>query len=153
MKIKPRRRRSDDAGGDLTPMIDMTFQLIAFFMVVLNFSTSEQDDRVKVPSSKLAIPEEELPENMVSIQILKQAEKESGRLVDLVISGRSIPMSELGEYLDVEKNRFEGVVATSRVSVFIRADAEAPAGRVQEVIDKAQEKGFQIFNLRAREVK
>ena len=29
----------------MTPMIDMTFQLIAFFMFVVNFSEAEQDDR------------------------------------------------------------------------------------------------------------
>jgi len=27
--------------GDMTPMIDMTFQLIAFFMVLLNFSEAD----------------------------------------------------------------------------------------------------------------
>ncbi len=34
------------AEPDLTPMIDMTFQLIAFFMVLMNFSASEQNDKV-----------------------------------------------------------------------------------------------------------
>ena len=42
--------------GDLTPMIDMTFQLIAFFMVLINFTQSEQDEKVKLPSSVLAKP-------------------------------------------------------------------------------------------------
>ena len=30
---------------DMTPMIDMTFQLIAFFMVLINFDASDQDER------------------------------------------------------------------------------------------------------------
>ena len=34
---------------DMTPMIDMTFQLITFFMVVKNFSEAEQDDRIQLP--------------------------------------------------------------------------------------------------------
>ena len=42
--------------GDLTPMIDMTFQLIAFFMLVINFSDVEQDQRVTLPASELAKP-------------------------------------------------------------------------------------------------
>ena len=40
--------------GDLTPMIDMTFQLIAFFMVLINFTQSEQNERVQLPLSELA---------------------------------------------------------------------------------------------------
>ena len=39
---------------DMTPMIDVTFQLIAFFMFVLNFSEVDQDQRVNLPSSELA---------------------------------------------------------------------------------------------------
>ena len=37
-------------------MIDMTFQLIAFFMLVINFSDVEQDQRVQLPASELAKP-------------------------------------------------------------------------------------------------
>ena len=42
--------------GDLTPMIDMTFQLIAFFMVLINFTEADQDERIKLPTSVLAKP-------------------------------------------------------------------------------------------------
>src|SRR3970040_3129983 len=41
---------------DMTPMIDVTFQLIAFFMFVLNFSEVDQDQRVNLPASELAKP-------------------------------------------------------------------------------------------------
>ena len=44
------------AEADLTPMIDMTFQLIAFFMVLINFSQSEQNEKVTLPTSELAKP-------------------------------------------------------------------------------------------------
>jgi biopolymer transport protein ExbD len=37
-------------------MIDMTFNLIAFFMVLINFSQSEQNDKVVLPTSELAKP-------------------------------------------------------------------------------------------------
>ena len=42
----------------MTPMIDMTFQLIAFFMVLINFSEVEQDQRITLPASELAKPPE-----------------------------------------------------------------------------------------------
>ena len=41
-----KRAESEILEGDLTPMIDMTFQLIAFFMVLINFSQTEPDQRI-----------------------------------------------------------------------------------------------------------
>ena len=40
----------------MTPMIDMTFQLIAFFMVLVNFADADQNARIRLPSSELAKP-------------------------------------------------------------------------------------------------
>ncbi|MEM1303854.1 MAG: biopolymer transporter ExbD, partial [Planctomycetota bacterium] len=45
MRVK-KRKEMEAAEGDMTPMIDMTFQLIAFFMVLINFSEVEQDQRI-----------------------------------------------------------------------------------------------------------
>jgi len=56
------RRQSDDGPSktdvDMTPMIDMTFQLITFFVFTLNFSTAVQDERLQLPMSQLAKPAE-----------------------------------------------------------------------------------------------
>ena len=41
---------------DMTPMIDIVFQLIAFFMLITNFEQTQADERVKLPSDQLAIP-------------------------------------------------------------------------------------------------
>jgi len=46
------------ADGDMTAMIDMVFQLIIFFMVLINFSQDDQNDKIKLPSSELAKPAE-----------------------------------------------------------------------------------------------
>ncbi len=51
-----KRAESEILEGDLTPMIDMTFQLIAFFMVLINFSQTEADQRILLPESVLAKP-------------------------------------------------------------------------------------------------
>src|SRR5437867_5615128 len=56
MKIKKTATSGVSAESDMTPMIDMTFQLIAFFMVLLNFGEGEQDARIKLPGSELAKP-------------------------------------------------------------------------------------------------
>jgi len=50
MKIKS-QNDSVKAEADLTPMIDMVFQLLAFFMVLINFSQSDQNSRVATGKS------------------------------------------------------------------------------------------------------
>ncbi|MFY8202129.1 MAG: ExbD/TolR family protein, partial [Pirellula staleyi] len=41
---------------DMTAMIDMVFQLIIFFMVLINFAQDDQNDKIKLPASELAKP-------------------------------------------------------------------------------------------------
>ena len=51
-----KREGMPSAEADMTPMIDMTFQLIAFFMVLINFSDAETNERIRLPASQLAKP-------------------------------------------------------------------------------------------------
>ena len=67
MRIK--KSKSEILEGDLTPMIDMTFQLIAFFMVLINFTQSETNDMVQLPDSALAKPPDAQLENLVIIHL------------------------------------------------------------------------------------
>jgi biopolymer transport protein ExbD len=53
----------------MTPMIDMTFQLITFFMFVMNFSEAEQDDRIQLPLSQLAKPVDGPVEKPITLQL------------------------------------------------------------------------------------
>ena len=59
--MKFRRKKTEILEGDLTPMVDMTFQLIAFFMLIINFSEVEKSEEINLPLSELAKPPEEAP--------------------------------------------------------------------------------------------
>ena len=50
-------------------MIDVTFQLIAFFMFVLNFTEVDQDQRVNLPLSELARPPDVAYDEPLTIQL------------------------------------------------------------------------------------
>jgi biopolymer transport protein ExbD len=70
MKIK--KADTSVMEGDMTPMIDMSFQLIAFLMVLVNFSADDVSARVVLPESELARPPEGAPaENRIIIQMDK----------------------------------------------------------------------------------
>ncbi len=61
------------AEGDMTSMIDMVFQLIAFFMVLINFSQDDQNAKITLPESELAKPTEAPSEFPIVIHLDRDA--------------------------------------------------------------------------------
>ena len=133
------------AEGDMTPMIDMTFQLIAFFMVLINFTEADQNERIHLPASELAKPAETPFESPITLQLTRQG--------TVLFIGEEVTLSEMVSLLRREKSVLtaKGDDA-SKATVIIRADADAETGVVQELIKICQEAGFEKFALRAKQV-
>ena len=113
MRIRKKRQSNIDE-GDMTPMIDMTFQLIAFFMILVNFTQAEQDARVELPASKLAKPPEKASEQPLTIQLAKIPGPSPADFIAL-IGGDEIPVSkELNGILLREKRAFGRMGRQSR---------------------------------------
>ena len=142
MRIK--KPISNLAEGDLTPMIDMTFQLIAFFMVLINFTEAEQDDRIKLPASALAKPPSAPLENPVFLQMTRDG--------DVIIGGEPVPLAGIRPFLILEATALEFAdKPRADATIIIRADARTAAGKVQELIRICQQLRFEKFALRAKE--
>jgi len=139
------RRGAQYAKGDMTPMIDMTFQLIAFFMVLVNFSEADQNERVTLPSSELAKPAEAPLENPITLHVTKTG--------TVIIGPDEVTVAGLERLLLHEKEFLEarGHDAAKVATIVIRADRAAKTGEVQEVIQVCQKVGFERFVLRARQ--
>ena len=128
---------------DMTPMIDMTFQLITFFMFVMNFSEAEQDDRIQLPLSQLAKPVEGAMESPITLQLTNKG--------SVIYAGELVAVSDIGTYLEREKTvMLDAGKEPSAATVIVRADGRSKTGEVQEIIRKCQEKGFERFALRAQ---
>ncbi len=132
------------AEPDLTPMIDMTFQLIAFFMVLVNFSTSEQNDKVSLPESELAKPAEAADELPITLHVPENGTVVLGGVTSTVEGLRPLLESEL--LMLESKNKKAG-----DANIIIRAHRASLGGRVQEIMEKCQQLGFEKFSLRVRE--
>lgn len=141
------RRRRNKAEGDMTPMIDMVFQLIAFFMVLINFSEVEQDERVKLPLSELAKPPEVSYEKPITLQMT------SGHEVLINANRDLLSIDEARQQLlrEAQIVRAGGDVSIEEVTVVIRADRGAQTGKVQELVKAAQDAGFENFALRGQQ--
>jgi len=140
------RRQSDGPSKtdvDMTPMIDMTFQLITFFVFTLNFSTAVQDERLQLPVSQLAKPAEGPSVDPITLQLMSDG--------NVIYMGEPMPVEEIGGYLENEKRVMLGAGKNlAEATVIVRADGRSKTGDVQELIKFCQEKGFEKFVLRAQ---
>ncbi len=142
MRVK--RRTSEIHEGDLTPMIDMTFQLIAFFMVLINFTDTVQDERIKLPASALAKPPDSPLETPIVLQLTSEGH--------VVYQGRTWTVDNLKPQLVSERQFLEyQKKSVSEATIIIRADSTAKTGLVQKLIEACQEAKFEKFALRAKQ--
>ena len=141
--MRLRKKGDDFVEGDLTPMIDMTFQLIAFFMVLINFSEAEQNQKVTLPESELAKPPDAPFEEPRYVHLTKDNM--------VIFAGDEVPIEEVEGLLARERDVLtrDPTKSASMVTVIIRADLNSKTGRVQELIEICQKVGFEKFALRA----
>ncbi len=142
-----RIRKKHDSGvleGDLTPMIDMTFQLIAFFMVLINFTQSEQDQRIVLPESVLAKPPDAKIEHPLTLHVRETA--------DVILGRRRISFDGIKPILVREASVLKQMgTPVSKCTVIIRGHRFARTGDIQRLILLCQESEFETFALRAKE--
>ncbi len=145
MRIKA-RHSGTNADPDMTPMIDIVFQLIAFFMFTINLSDAEQDQRVTLPASELAKPPETPYNHPLTIHLTDRGQ--------FIYAGEALnSLDELRSALLREKQIIErfAIEELKDVTVIIRADEDARTGLVQEIIQACQELGFERFALRGKQ--
>ena len=142
MRVKS--KKPDLAEGDLTPMIDMTFQLIAFFMVLINFAQTESNDRVVLPNSQLVKP----PDGPIDFPIILHVAQDG----EIILGGDDYTLETLPNGLGRELAVIRAEDKTAKdANVIIRAHQDVAAGTVQEIIRVAQDMQLERFALRAKE--
>lgn len=139
-----KRTSSQILEGDATPMIDMVFQLICFFMVALNFTEADQNERIQLPTSQLARP----PDAPMDFPITLHLTREN----TVIVGGEEMAVNQLRPYLIRERGalQIQGKQPAD-ATIIIRADKSQRAGRVQDLIRFCQDNGFEKFVLRAQE--
>ena len=152
MKFK-KSTSADELEVDMTPMIDIVFQLIAFFMVITNFEQTQADERVKLPRDTLATPPEVKREDTVTLNVGFKRD-DDGKLLDeqpyVFFGDEDARVRDCTKNLQEEQQFFKAIsTPLEEVTVEIRADADVPTGLVQELIRMCQEVQFQRFALKA----
>ena len=135
--MRIQRKHEDSAEADLTPMIDMTFLLIAFFVMLINFNDNDQQE-VNLPKSEVAKPPEKPPEQYLVIHVTKEGKA--------IYGGFPIEVSDMKKRLITYKQLHQNY---KDAVIIIRGDEDAKTGKVQELIEVCQEQAFDKFKLSA----
>ena len=147
------QKRTDAEGirPDMTPMIDIVFQLMAFFMLVINISKTEQDELIRLPASELAKPPKAAPQSPITLQLTGEGivvfggERSEGQDPLLWLRPRLLRERQIIDHTPGRK--------VADATIIIRADRSAKTGDVQRLMELCQDPAirFQKFKLRARQ--
>lgn len=124
--MRRRKTAHDEIGFNITPMIDMTFLLLIFFMVTSKLSKEQKKMDIALPVASAAV----LPEDISNRDIVN---------VDATgawwVSGRTFADDEMAAYL---KDRFK---SNPPLKIYLRADKLTPAKRIRQFMTMATDAG------------
>ena len=125
-------KENDNFDIPLTPLIDVVFLLLVFFLVATNFNQKEYDQRVELPKTGTGAISEFVSGNLV-LNVHRDG--------TIIINGRIIEDSDLNKQLIEWKNNNSGK------RVIIRSDGGVQYSRVMQIMGFCKESGIQRVDL------
>ena len=135
MRLKA-RRKGVQASVDMTPMLDVVFQLIIFFLVSTTFAV--------LPGISLKLPESTTAESTSNLGITITADKNGG----LWFNDKQVSYKTLGDELatfDTKQTK------KSEFPITIEADDEVTNGTIVKLFDVIRVNGYAAVNIRTKE--
>lgn len=131
----PTRRRSYGMSLNLTPMIDVVFNLVIFFLVTSHFARSEAVDPVDLPRATQSVEEENLPHRLaITVPIDKTWR----------VNSREVTLEEIREMLIAGRQHED-------FAVQIRADRAVPYEAVEPLLLECAKLGVTRFGFKTVE--
>lgn len=121
-----RREEEDNFSLDMTPMIDVVFLLIIFFMVSTVFVDFSRKMDINLPTSKSSILDESV--KTLEVEMLKDKK--------IFLSGKPVTL------LGLETTLAKMELKDKKPTAIIRADKSLPYGDVIQVMGILQKKGI-----------
>jgi len=145
----------ETAEPNLTPLLDIVFQLITFFMLVINFASDNYDQRIKLPDAGSARPVEDA-QRVMEDRLVLNVDKSGNLLTGNEIQPINEATKTIKHQADLVKLNLKvtGVkldLATAGLptTIILRADKDASFSSILSLIKACQNQGFRKFALRA----
>ena len=125
------RKKQEDPKAEMTPMIDVVFQLMIFFVV-----TIKQEDIYSKLNANRPAPNQASSSESNDTQI-----KIDIGYSGLIFNGRGVRMNEL-------RSNLKQLSATSKnATVLIRCTMDSPHGRLVDVLDACNQYGMRNLSI------
>ena len=142
------------AEPNLTPLLDIVFQLITFFMLVIYFSNDNYDQRVKLPVAGTAKPADD-SEKASEDRLVLNVDKEGHLLLNGEVMSTAKALHEIKHQADLVKLNLKaaGLKPDANgglpTTIVLRADRDTSFTNLYTLIQACQANGFFKFSLKA----
>ena len=130
-----RRRPTEDATINLTPMIDVVFLLVIFFMVGSKFSEAESRIKVSVPSVGQLQSISRVPDERV-VEVTPDG--------TVALDGSPVTLPELAGELRMQRENYPAL------KVVVRGDGSSSFQQIAEVLQVVRSSGVEQMGVAAR---
>jgi len=144
MKLSKADSEPEEMEVDMTPMIDVTFLLIVFFMIVVDLT---QQDLVllQLPKSEMGEQDKNPEKNRVTVNVTFDPESLQS---EIIVKRQTMTLDELKDHLyPIAQSKKNKKTKFSEIPILIRCDKEAPFRKVQEIMQVCANKDVQIYKV------
>jgi biopolymer transport protein ExbD len=157
--VSRRRKRKDETPVDvtlpITPMLDMSFQLLSFFILTFHPMPTEGQLSINLPNINAADKPDDSPtppeENKKDEYTVTLIANSSGEIANISMKG---PTADLGNirgmaelYDQLQKIAKSSSRGPEGISITIEASNDLIYGRLIEVMDRCKKAGYDSVNL------
>jgi len=137
------------AEPNLTPILDLVFQLITFFMLVISFKSAQLDMNLKLPVVASARPvDTDGPQDLLVFNLNADGQLTvygAPKNIDSYIAGEAHASYLVARQKNSDLEPGDELPTT----IVIRADRATPFRLLNRVIKACQDNGFRKFSLKA----
>ncbi|MGP0067992.1 MAG: ExbD/TolR family protein [Isosphaeraceae bacterium] len=141
------------AEPNLTPLLDIVFQLITFFMLVMNFSNENYDQRVRLPVAGSARPLDET--SNIEDRLVLNVDADGHLLMNGEVQPLHKAIQSIKHEADLVKLNMKAAnikldaSGSLPTTIVFRADRDTTSSSVLGLIKACQANGFRKFSLKA----
>ncbi len=142
------------AEPNLTPLLDVVFQLITFFMLVINFSNENYDKRVRLPIAETAKPLEDA-QQVSEDRLVLNIDSEGHLLMGGEVQPLHVAIQTIKHQADLVRLNLKASnvkpdpTGGLPTTVILRGDRDVTFGTLMPIIKACQSSGFRKFALKA----
>ena len=121
---------------NMTPMIDVVFNLLIFFLLGSTYMSDERELALELPTSAVAAPLTEAPDEII-VNVLADGK--------ITVQGAAVSMAELERRLEAARKNY------ADQAVAVRGDASVRYQAVADVISACRRTGIAHLDVLVRE--